>query len=159
MAARHGTMFSYYPLFSAVSIRYGGGRSVTNQPGMVTVADTSRTENKQTMYTVVYNPECNLKPQDVSVNKIDFDAVSKSKLGAVQHARPRLKTANEPSRPPSMTPSHCASTTRPPRSHCNLSIETDSDWASDHTNRKSLFGNCVFYNGSLLNFLVSKQAT
>ena len=44
-------------------------------------------------------------------------------------------------------------------SHCNLSIETDSDWASDHTDRKSFSGSCVFYNGSLLNFLVSKQAT
>ena len=63
---------------------------------MVTAADTSRTESKQTMYTVVYNPECNLKPQDVPANKIDFDAISKSKLGAVQHARPRPKTANEP---------------------------------------------------------------
>ena len=44
-------------------------------------------------------------------------------------------------------------------SHCNLSIETDSDWANDHTDRKSFSGSCVFYNGSLLNFLVSKQAT
>ena len=44
-------------------------------------------------------------------------------------------------------------------SHCNLSIETDSDWASDHTDRKSFSGSCVFYNGSLLNFLVSKQTT
>eukprot|EP00959_Pyramimonas_sp_CCMP1952_P440531 9223217-Pyramimonas_sp.AAC.1 len=41
-----------------------GGQGVTNQPGMVTAADTSRTKNKQTMHTVVYNPECNLKPQD-----------------------------------------------------------------------------------------------
>eukprot|EP00959_Pyramimonas_sp_CCMP1952_P156751 3278237-Pyramimonas_sp.AAC.1 len=30
-------------------------------------------------------------------------------------------------------------------SHCNLSIETDSDWASDHTDRKSFSGSCVFY--------------
>eukprot|EP00959_Pyramimonas_sp_CCMP1952_P390283 8178342-Pyramimonas_sp.AAC.1 len=44
-------------------------------------------------------------------------------------------------------------------SHCNLRIETDSDWASDHTDSKSFSGSCVFYNGSLLNFLVSKQAT
>ena len=38
-------------------------------------------------------------------------------------------------------------------------IETDSDWANDHTDRKSFSGSCVFYNGSLFNFLVSKQAT
>ena len=42
---------------------------------------------------------------------------------------------------------------------CNLTIETDSDWASDHTDRKSYSGSCVFYNGSLLNFHVCKQAT
>ena len=42
---------------------------------------------------------------------------------------------------------------------CNLTIETDSDWASDITDRKSFSGSCVFYNGALLNFLTSKQAT
>ena len=92
---RHGTVNSFYPLFSTVSIRSGGGRGVTN-PGMVTAADTSRVDSKQTMYTVVFNPECNLKPQDVPASKVDFDAISKSKLGAVQHARQRPKIANEP---------------------------------------------------------------
>ena len=43
--------------------------------------------------------------------------------------------------------------------NCNLTIETDSDWASDITDRKSFSGSCVFYNGALLNFLTSKQAT
>eukprot|EP00976_Prorocentrum_cordatum_P002731 53044-Prorocentrum_minimum.AAC.1 len=62
---------------------------------MVTAADTSKIDNKHTMYTVIFNPECNLKPQDVPASKIDFDAISKSKLGVVQHARPRPKTANE----------------------------------------------------------------
>ena len=45
---------------------------------------------------------------------------------------------------------------------CNLTIETDSDWANDITDRKSFSGSCVFYNGALLNFLTSmcrKQAT
>ena len=44
-------------------------------------------------------------------------------------------------------------------SNCNLTIETDSDWASYHIYRKSYSGSCIFYNGSILNFLVSKQAT
>ena len=44
-------------------------------------------------------------------------------------------------------------------STCNLTIETDSDWASDHVDRKSYSGSCIFYNGSILNFIVSKQAT
>eukprot|EP00959_Pyramimonas_sp_CCMP1952_P359116 7519320-Pyramimonas_sp.AAC.1 len=63
---------------------------------MVTATDILRVENKQDMCTVVYNPECNLKPQDVSANKIDFDSIPKSKLGVVQHARARPKTAHEP---------------------------------------------------------------
>eukprot|EP00976_Prorocentrum_cordatum_P055469 1119414-Prorocentrum_minimum.AAC.2 len=63
---------------------------------MVTAADTSRTDSKHTMYTIAFNPECNLQPQDVPASKIDFDAISKSKLGAVQHARQRPKTSDEP---------------------------------------------------------------
>ena len=43
--------------------------------------------------------------------------------------------------------------------NCNLTIDTDSDWASDVSDRKSFSGSCVFYNGALLNFLTSKQAT
>ena len=43
--------------------------------------------------------------------------------------------------------------------YCDLTIETDSDWAGDHIDRKSFSGSCVFYNGALLNYLTSKQAT
>ena len=49
----------------------------------------------------------------------------------------------------------------PRQDHLSLQPEhrDGHDWASDHTDRKSFSGSCIFYNGSLLNFLVSKQAT
>eukprot|EP00959_Pyramimonas_sp_CCMP1952_P416944 8735229-Pyramimonas_sp.AAC.1 len=46
------------------------------------------------MYTVVYNPEYNLKPQDVPASKVDFQTVTNTKLGAVHHRPP--KAVSEP---------------------------------------------------------------
>ena len=86
---RHGTINSFYPLFSAVSIRSGGGRGAP-KPAIITAVDTSRVENKQTMYTVVYNPECHLQRQDVPASRVDFDMPTKAKLGAVRHPHPKV---------------------------------------------------------------------
>ena len=90
---RHGTSNAFYPLFSAVSIRAGGGRGEP-KPAIVTAVDTSRTDAKTTMYTVVYSPEYNLQPQDVPASKVDFQITTNAKLGAVHHRPP--KAVNEP---------------------------------------------------------------
>ena len=79
----HGNLSSFYPLFTQVLCRARGGKG-DNLPGTITAVDTSLTNSRSNMYTVVYEPAAKLKPQDLSEKVIEFDNLSPAKAGAIQ---------------------------------------------------------------------------
>ena len=85
----HGSLGSFYPLFSTniVTGRSGGGKSA-NCEAIISAVDTSLTDYRTDMYTVVYDPALRLQPQDVPASRIIFSSMSNSRLGAVTPQAP-----------------------------------------------------------------------
>ena len=86
----HGSLGSFYPLFSTNTVtgRSGGGRGADYE-AIISAVDTSLTDSRTDMYTVVYDPDLHLKPQDVPASRIVFSSMSSSRLGAVTPQAPR----------------------------------------------------------------------
>jgi hypothetical protein len=82
----HGSLGGFYPLFSTntVTSRSGGGRGASADcEAIISAVDTSLISANTDMYTVVYDPDMHLKPQDVPASRIKFTNMSTSKLGAI----------------------------------------------------------------------------
>jgi hypothetical protein len=90
-----GNLSSFYPLFTPVLIRAGGGKSNNSMPGIITAVDTSLTNSPQNMYTVIYEPSTHLKAQDLPESRIEFISLSPATAGAIKTApRPKDITPN-----------------------------------------------------------------
>jgi hypothetical protein len=82
----HGSLGGFYPLFSTntVTSRSGGGRGANADcEAIVSAVDTSLISSNIDMYTVVYDPDTHLQPQDVPTSRIVFTNMSTSRLGAI----------------------------------------------------------------------------
>jgi hypothetical protein len=82
----HGSLGGFYPLFSAntVTSRSGGERGASaNCEAIISAVDTSLLSSNTDMYTVVYDPDMHLQPQDVPTSRIVFTNMSTSRLGAI----------------------------------------------------------------------------
>jgi hypothetical protein len=76
----------FYPLFSTntVTSRSGGGRgAIADCEAIISAVDTSLISSNTDMYTVVYDPDMHLQPQDVPTSRIVFTNMSTSRLGAI----------------------------------------------------------------------------
>ena len=83
----HGSLGGFYPLFSTntVTSRSGGaGRGASADcEAIISAVDTSLISSNTDMYTVVYDPDMHLQPQDVPTSRIAFTNMSTSRLGAI----------------------------------------------------------------------------
>jgi hypothetical protein len=82
----HGSIGPFHPLFSSVKVssRSGGGRGdSTDSEAIISAVDTSHIDKKTDMYTVIYDPDLQLIPQDVPASRVTFTTMSTSKLGAI----------------------------------------------------------------------------
>jgi hypothetical protein len=71
----YGNLGGFYPLFSTntVTSRSGGGRGAdADYEAIISAVDTSLTSSNTDMYTVVYDPDMHLQPQDVPTSRIMF---------------------------------------------------------------------------------------
>jgi hypothetical protein len=76
---QHGNLGGYYPLFSTntVTSRSGGGRGAgADCKTIISAIDTSLMSSNTDMYTVVYDPDMHLQPQDVPTSRIVFANMS-----------------------------------------------------------------------------------
>ena len=73
----HGSLGGFYPLFSTNTVtsrshRSGGGRGASADcEATISAVDTSLSSSNTDMYTVVYDPDTHLQPQDVPINQQD----------------------------------------------------------------------------------------
>jgi hypothetical protein len=75
----HGSLGGFYPLFSTntVTSRSGGGRGASADcEAIVSAVDTSLVSSNTDRYTVVYDPDTHLQPQDVPISRIVFTNMS-----------------------------------------------------------------------------------
>ena len=90
----HGSLSSFYPLFSTVTVSHRsgggrGGRGGSDCEAIISAVDTSHIDRKTDMYTVIYDPDMHLAPQDVPASKITFINMTSSKLGSVMPQGPQ----------------------------------------------------------------------
>ena len=72
------------PPINTVTSRSGGGRGASADcEAIVSAVDTSLISSNTDMYTVVYDPDKHLQPQDVPTSRIVFTNMSTSRLGAI----------------------------------------------------------------------------
>jgi hypothetical protein len=79
----HGSLEDFYPFFftDTVTSRSEGGRGASADcEAIVSAVDTSSLIISNTdMYTVVYDPNTHLQPQDVPTNRIVFNNMTTSR--------------------------------------------------------------------------------
>ncbi len=82
----HGSLGGFYPLFSTNTVtgRSGGGRgAAADCEAIISAVDTSLIDANTDMYTVVYDPDLHIKPQDVPASRIVFNNMTTARLGAI----------------------------------------------------------------------------
>ena len=83
---QHGNLGGYYPFFftNTVTSQSGGGRgAVVDCKTIISAIDTSLTSSNTDLYTVVYDPDMHLQPQDVPISKVVFANMFTSRLGTI----------------------------------------------------------------------------
>jgi hypothetical protein len=95
----HGNLGGFYPLFSTntVTSRSGGGRGAgADCEAIISAVDTSLMSSNTDMYTVVYDPDMHLQPQDVPTSRIVFANMSTSRLGRCHRTTTRTPNSSKP---------------------------------------------------------------